>query len=362
MTNPHIHCVHSPAFPPDYDMVDSTDELVHLEPLDAALIYCNQILTPLYITYDRSAIVGQKNHTAVTKLFIASGTIAVIGTTILLVNKSLDVPDIFNWPGITIEVLASIFALIAVISGIISSFHRQWLLDRHKAERIRLLKFRYLIDPRIWEGKESSTREANEDLALALKEIDQIGYQHINPWLVDISVPEPAQGSLGLCGKETVMKFVEYYRKKRVEYQKYYYCKKINQLLNLDQKTGRIPILFFFMGVIAVLGHFLIDLFSAGIMYLGILSVVLAGLAITLPFLGVAVRSLRLSSEVSRGVILFKAKYTALSSLDMRLEALAGKADINCDGIFKTIWECEDFLEAEHREWLLLVENAEYLM
>ncbi|MCU0628136.1 MAG: hypothetical protein MUE45_01415 [Methanoregulaceae archaeon] len=357
-----IHCVDYEDFPPDFDMVDNKYDYIHFKPLASALAVVNEKLTPVYITYDRSAIRRQYYHTVITKLFIASGTIAVIAATIQLINKTLDIPHIFNLPGMAIEMIAATLAFIAVIGGILLSVQRQWLLDRHKAERIRLLKFGYLIDSRIWEGEATCVKEADEDLEKSLKKIETLSFKDIDSWIVNISIPEPAKNVS--CGfeKENVVAFIEYYRKKRVKYQKTYYCKKINQLSGLNRKTEKIPRVFFFLGIIAVLGHFIIDLLPNPSLFLGILSVILVGLAIILPFLGVAVRSFRLSFELSRGAILFKAKYTALNSFDVRLKHFSDNIESDWKEIIKTLWECENFLETEHREWLLLIENSEYLV
>ena len=94
-----IHCVDYENFPPDFDMVDNKYDYTDFKPLASALAVVNQKLTPVYITYDRSAIRRQYYHTVITKLFIASGAIAVIAATIQLINKTLDIPHIFNLPG-----------------------------------------------------------------------------------------------------------------------------------------------------------------------------------------------------------------------------------------------------------------------
>lgn len=353
---------YSEDFPPDFDMIDTPHDAMHFEPFDTALLLFNQKLTPTYLNNDRSAMKKQYYHTTITNLFIAAGTIAVIAITLQLINKSLDLRPIFNLPSMAVEIIVTLFALVAVISGIISRFHRQWLLDRHKAERIRFLKFRFLLRPSLWNNDETSLIDTRRDLDTALKEIERIKYRDIEHWLTESIIPEPLQTIRYHGENEKVRAFVNYYRKKRIEYQINYYYKKIKNLGDLNDKTIKIPVILFFLGVVAILGHFLIDLLYETSEMLWVFSVILSGCAIILPFLGVAVRSFRLSIEVSRGGILFKEKYTALASMDLQLLQLCDEIEGNFDGILNTIQKCEEFLETEHREWLLLIKNSDYLL
>ena len=349
-------------FPPDFDMIDTPSDSLLYEPFHTALLIFNKVLTPTYLLYDQSAIKKQHYHIIVTKLFIATGTLAVVAVTLQLINKSLDLPPVFNLPSMAIEMIVTLFALLAVIGGIISSFHRQWLLDRHKAELIRFLKFRYLLDPRLWQYGGFSLEDFQRDLNNAVREIEMIRYKDIDRWLTDIVIPKPVPNLLCPIENELILFFMNYYRKKRVQYQKRYYCGKIRQLVIMNKRTIRIPMMLFFLGIVAVLGHFIIDVFNDSSPILGTLSVILAGCAIILPFAGVAVRSLRLSREITRGTMLFKAKYSVLDDMDNQLQKLSERPHDNFNDSIRIVKECEEFLRTEHHEWLILIKSSEYLI
>ena len=50
----------------------------------------------------------------------------------------------------TLETVSALAALVAVVLGLFIAFKARWLLERHKAERLRLLKFGFLLDPDVW--------------------------------------------------------------------------------------------------------------------------------------------------------------------------------------------------------------------
>jgi hypothetical protein len=348
-------CNDTIEFPNNYDMVDTENDYLHVEPFDSILRFVNIHLTPSYKIYDSQAKRKQKYHFLIIKLFLALGTIAIIAAALQLVNKSLYIPPQYNLPGLFIELIVTFIAFLAVMSGIISYFHREWLLDRHKAELIRLLKFHYLLDQRLWENEEFHLANIEKDLESALKTIERVDYQDINRWMLSIPVPEPPRYIGCNFEVEKVQRFFEYYHMKRVKYQKFYYCRKVNQLNRLNKKTENFPNIFLLACTIAVFIHFLIDLYASKSVILSTLSVILIGFVVILPFVGTAIRSYRLSNEISRGINLFKAKYIALNSLDVRLSDLCNNIDSNFEEIMKIIWECENFLELEHREWLVLM-------
>lgn len=66
-----------------------------------------------------------------------------------------------------VEALAALITFAAVIFGLGQSRHPRWLLERHKAERCRLLKFRALIEPALW--TEGAGVKANWDQHLQAK-------------------------------------------------------------------------------------------------------------------------------------------------------------------------------------------------
>ena len=140
----HSAVNHPHQKPQDYDMEDSKEDLNHFQPLNDILTRCHNILFRRYQKSDTAACRHQKHHKRLTIIAAVCGTIAVLFAIVQLSGFFL-----FPWP-MWAEVLAALIAFAAVILGLEQSRHPRWLLERHKAERCRLLKFRALIDPALW--------------------------------------------------------------------------------------------------------------------------------------------------------------------------------------------------------------------
>ena len=139
--------------PEDYDMVDSEKDLAHFQPINDILTSCHKILFRRYQKSDKAALRHQKHHKRLTIIAVVCGAIAVLFAIIQLSGFFL-----FPWP-MWVEVLAALITFVAVVLGIEQARHPRWLLERHKAERCRFLKFRALIDPALWTDTKLHTKE-----------------------------------------------------------------------------------------------------------------------------------------------------------------------------------------------------------
>ena len=149
----HSAVNHPHQKPQDYDMVDSEKDLDHFLPLNDILTSCHNILFRRYQKSDKAALRHQKHHKRLTIIAAVCGTIAVVFAIIQLSGFFL-----FPWP-MWVEALAALITFVAVILGLGQSRHPRWLLERHKAERYRLLKFRALIEPALWTDTKLHTKE-----------------------------------------------------------------------------------------------------------------------------------------------------------------------------------------------------------
>jgi hypothetical protein len=66
------------------------------------------------------------------------------------------------------------------------------------------------------------------------------------------------------------------------------------------------------------------------------------------------------SIEVSRSALLFSAKCKALRQFDKRFTEERAQDSVNWVEILKIMWECENFFESEHREWLRIMHDARW--
>ena len=132
----------------DYDMHDSPEDLGRGWPLlGDPLQVCAAAIEPPFREADKAALDHQKRHRQLTTLGCHVRDLQAV----LIAILQLGWPSLRHIPGMgIIELAFAAIAVGAVVLGIQSSRQANWLLERHKAERLRLAKFRFLIDSATW--------------------------------------------------------------------------------------------------------------------------------------------------------------------------------------------------------------------
>ncbi len=334
---------------PDYDMVDTRKELERYRPIADILGKVGVILADAYDSADKDALRQQNVHRVLTLLAAAFGTAAVLFA-IAHLSGLFPAP----WPT-SVEVGAAAIASFAVLLGLIQARQERWLLQRHKAERYRMLKFRALIDPVLWSGGGAGHRRWEEHLAEETARIARLTTSSLQDWIKeqDVSYIPDTDGKCRF-DRSPVRDLVAYYRDKRIDVQMAFYSDRMKRYMGRDRSTRNLPPMLFFGSVVAVLGHFLVDILDSGHAW-RTASVLLVVLAASLPVVGAGIRTYRSAHEFARSASLFRAKYAALRHLADRLQAESGD-----EQILRTLRHCEQFLESEHREWLRLMLDAEW--
>jgi hypothetical protein len=338
---------------PNDDMHDLPQDMPPNQPLRDALTLCQKTVEPAYRQADALALRHQRYHRLLTI------TAAVFGTTAVLL-AIVQLSDLFPgmWP-VQLSGIAVALALIAVITGLVSSQRFNWLLERHKAERYRLLKFRFLIDPVLWGEEEEKAKARMSQLANEVEDIRTLNRKALHRWIDEDEVPE----ALTLPGKtdeKITRDLVEYYQRKRLGVQMDYFAVRARRNVRMHRYTWFLPPLFFFSSVLAVSGHFIYDIVasahgSQAEVTTSNLFVLFVVLAAAFPVIGAGVRTLRTAYEFARNNSRFRAKLVALSSLAERL-----RQENEPEAIFRDLWSCEQILESEHREWLRLMIEGEW--
>jgi hypothetical protein len=114
--------------------------------------------------------------------------------------------------------------------------------------------------------------------------------------------------------------------------------------------------LFFFLSIVAALGHFGIDEVSRLThSEYETASLTLLMLAACLPVAGVAVRTLHTAHEFSRNALRFEGTSGELEQLARELEAKCGP-----QAKLEVLHRIEDSLGTERREWIRLMKVAEW--
>ena len=362
-----INAANTDSVPPDLDMLDSDADLRRYEnckPLHDALTFYGDVLFPVYNQANKAAVCNQKYHRWITVLGVTCGTLAVlfaIGQLSRLISGSW-----MMW----LELLAAVLALFAVVFGLIMAQKDQWLLERYKAERCRLLKFKYLRDCLLWceAGSEEETRQRfkkwQDDFLLQLAKIQAVTASSLHEWVKREKVRKMPQ-DIEHCPHHSCMvtmdkisPLVEYYQTRRLKVQMSFFEKRAERNELIHDRTRNLPHLFFFGSVLAALAHFCIDILSklfASTQGMHTASLVLIVLAASLPVLGAGVRTWKSSHQYARSACLYWAKREALDNLAVKL-----KQATDVKEILGSLWHCEYFLEGEHREWLRLMLETEW--
>jgi hypothetical protein len=330
-------------------MRETSEDLARWPELREALEVCEEVVGPLYRASDQAAKKHQRQHRLLTVIAAVCGTLAILFA-ILELSRLVVVEWLTE-----LELGVVVIAVAAVVLGLLASRQSQWLLQRHKAERCRLLKFRFLIDPSLWSGAGTMSGQRVEQLRQEALGLQALTTAEMHRWLEQDRVPEmPAETESAQLPESVRAALVDYYRTKRLNVQIDYFAEGIRRNVRLDWPLRQLPVLFFFGSVGAVLASFVYSLATSGEgpLRLGVLLVVLGA---ALPVLGSGIRTVRLASEFARNCSRFRAKFVVLKRL---AEILA--TETNSTAICRELWYGEQVLESEHREWLRLMIEAEW--
>jgi len=267
------------------------------------------------------------------------------------------------------ELVAIIVTIALVAWGLYRQYHKRWLLSRHFAERCRLLKFDVLRQPALWCGDESQMAAWEAELAASAKSLMTLNtptsrevpkaWHAMEEWIKNLEVPRsPNRADMIRCAETDIAPLVSYYIRRRLTVQSKYYRNAMEKEAKSDRPVRDWPTRLFIFSVIAAFFHivFALTTSQAQLAWADFVSHLLILLAAALPVLGAGIRVYRGAFEFARNVMRFDAKLIALESYARRLES-----DVTPDDALETIWNCEQIIESEHREWLRLMAEAEWI-
>ena len=340
----------------DFDMDDAPDVpvLAAFPLLASALGFLQQTLWPAFDLADKAAIHHQMLHRRLASAAAIGGSLAVLfGILQLGLPRLVQISWLRGG-----EILAAIAAIVAVSFGLWAAAQFRWLLRRHQAERLRGLKFQLLAHPDLWCGRaENWQAEARRKVAT----IQAMNSAALVAWEGDEHVPLPT-ADLSRCtiGSAELRAMTGYYIAKRLDWQLHYFAKRSREFTGRDRLLRNWPAWCFYASVLAAFLHFLVDVFGGGTEEQHAAALGLILLAVALPVVGASVRTVRLTREFGRSASLFRAKHAALLDLRERLLRELDNSPGQPERVLRILAACEDFLEAEHREWLRLMREAEW--
>jgi hypothetical protein len=335
----------------DEDMFDTPEDLIRWPALADRLRDCGELITPVFRDRDSEAKRHQKYHRWLTKMAAFSGTGAV-----LFAILQLAYPDVLGGFALAVvEVVAVFAALAAVAMGLSSGRQSGWLLQRHKAERLRLAKFRFLIDPTTWSDAPDLVGRRVDALRQEVNRILAVTRREFREWTeVEDVRPEPLLPRDHPSGA-TRDQLLNYYRINRLCFQRDVFRLRATRHDRWDRDSRRLGPILFLGSVIAALAHFGVDLVHSG-EGLHAVSTQLIFVAAALPVAGACIRTLRTASEFARNTSRYRAKAVALDRLEHLLEN-----EKDAPSKMRLLWYSEELLEFEHHEWCRLMIEAEWL-
>jgi len=339
-------------YPRDFDMVDTPEQRAWWPLLRGHLEICEREVLPAYKQADAGALRHQDRHRKLANAAALFGTAAV-----LLAIFQLAFPEIVEQRGVgdvpTLETLSVLAALVAVGLGLLIALKARWLLERHKSERLRLLKFHFLLAPYVWCEDDRFAKHV-QNLRDSVQQVGQMTAHDFHKWVKElgkIAIPRPPRSCT--ADAEAFRQLVDYYRAKRLVFQRVYFENRKRRNVPLAWLTGWLAPLLFFLSVAFVLLHYAIEHFVhvENSHEIGRLFIFLAA---ALPTVGAGIRTLTAAHEFGRNKVRYLAKEAVLNYADKDLREAK-----DADARLLDMEFCEQTLELEHREWARLMIETE---
>jgi type III secretion system FlhB-like substrate exporter len=349
-----------------FDMDDGPELplLENFSRLQAAFQYLQTELLPLWQVADAAAMKYQRQHRILARTVIGTGTAAVV-LAILQMAVARQAPSLVT-PALTLEILAVMAGTIAVTVGLWTKGDRHWLCERNRAERLRILKFKalgwselWLPDPVPWQQR------LNGEISLLKQSVAEVD---VRRWSEnELAQPEPAF-TTGVSPNGADWPALEsYFLVKRLKFQSHYYENsfKLHHAAARPWRHLSLPI--FILSNICILIHFIANRLSDFALNhslppmvqiwegVGIWSLALAAI---IPVIGLGIRVWLGAFEPHRSSNLHRCKHQTVENLRQQMDSLKSLPQ----AWFQHVAEVEKFFENEHREWLRLMLETEWMM
>ena len=350
-----------PEKPRDYDMEDSEKDFERWPKLAPVLHDCEITVGAAYRAADSTA----RNHHFLHKvaaIFAAFGGMFAVLFAIAQLPPLLPLVELPPDKAKIIEAAAAFVAGVAVVLGLWVALSKKWLVEREKAERCRFVKFGFLISSEAWGSPTAAVRQARLRAQLeAIEALDWDALQHLGE-REDKALEATSPGAAARIDEAILAQLVDYYREQRLYHQLRYFERQAERRHLWNRLTRVFPFVLFFLSISAALGHFFYDVvvepylnMSHDPQEVDMVSLSLILVAACFPVVGAAVRVLRTAHEFGRNTLRFRVTSNNLRRLADDLQKPTGS--LVKLGI---LHKAEKVLEAERREWLRLMIDAEW--
>lgn len=347
-----------------FDMCDEPDAklLASFEGLHAALRWLEVRVTEPWRAADQKALRSQSQHRRLARTAIVTGTAAIV---LAIVQLSIKLTW-RQWTSVTLvlEAIAVVAAVVAVAVGLTAKYDRQWLAQRHLAERLRMLKFRALGE--IWCLDLTSWQKWVEGQLNELK--GAADFKNVEQWSEEGEVePYDPPFTNSMLDPNSARALTIYYRIKRLDFQANYFESRRDAYTRQTGGWRHLNLPFFFASVFFVLAHFAAEFWEGHLHNAGNeqgaevwynIAIWCVALAAVIPVLGLGVRAWFAAFELPRSASLFAAKHRALVRASTHLQEESN----DVAAMLRHMAQSEHFLEHEHREWLRLLSDSEWFL
>ena len=339
--------------PMSIDMDDSASVLAVESPLANILKLCEERIAPHFHKADWDALDYQEQHVKRANSVALFGSLAVIlaiGELVITEGDSL-LNLWFEYFLSFVEIVLVGWLVALILQGLRQYLKQEWLLERYKAERLRLLKFSFILEPAMWDGNKRDEDICTDRLSQQVEEITLSTFTSPECWLAEGQAPYVYQAPTQSLTPEQLDSLLKYFQGKRIRFQKDYFGGAVQRHTRRDRKTRIAAPALFFGSVAFVIAHVAIEV-AQGAPFANRFFIFLAA---ALPALGALFRTVRSANEAARNASRFEANHRALLKLEERIQQASTPADL-----FRELGFCEQILEADHREWTRLMTEAEW--
>ncbi len=309
----------------------------------AAIATARELTGVPYERADAAAMRHQRRHRIIVDIVAVTGTLAVVLGSITLTQPVGFTAVRFS------EAVAAAAAIVAVALGLWAGSQRRWLLERHKAEQLRLIAFRALVRFVGEPGRDIARwRDAVRD---DVAQMQRRSLPELAAWIADETPAEVYQAlDENVRSEEALRAVVAEFARDAIDGQRTYFLRRAQLNERWDTRTRSMTPILFFVSVIAIIPGALFRLRGAPDV-----AAVFISIALIAPALAAGIRLFRSAHEFARNGIRFRAKALVLGMLAQRLAN-----ETSPPALFRDLQFAERLFEAEHREWLALMLDAEW--
>jgi hypothetical protein len=332
---------------------------VQFLPLLNALKITEDLILPEFRAADLRATTYRSKYQRVSEIAVWSGLLAVVAGLVENVFPHWCLLAIVH-----VEFFAALVCFVAIFLGLYKAPKERWLLARYQAENLRLLKFKTLMDARLWSDEAGQANRHGktpfeklcEDVCFQVETLQKLVYKKIEHCEPQGVVPSVSEIHCPDACHDALREIIQYYCDKRLTTQMKYLAAKSGEEETGGVLTRRLTRIFFFAGFGFILLHSVLSLtWEKGLDGRPKLALGLVALAVLLPALVAGVRTYRASREFERNALRHSATLYSLKALNDEMDQAR-----NLARKFRVARSCELVLEFDSFEFMRLLREVEW--